>query len=231
MSIESLTRYELQDGIAVITMDDGKVNAMSTAMQQSIHRSLDQAEADQAIVVLAGRQEIFSAGFDLKTIAAGGDAAIEMLRGGFQLAERLLAFPLPTIAACPGHAIAMGVFLFQCLDLRIAVEGNYRLTANEVAIGMSVPYSALEILRLRLTPSAFNRATVLAEVFTPAQGLSCGLVDRVVEREALLTTAREAAEQYKTLSRGAHANTKLRLREHSLAAIRAGVEKDFPLHR
>jgi enoyl-CoA hydratase len=227
MTTNSLSTYQLTDGVAVITMDDGKVNAMSSALQQSIHASLDQAEADKAVVVLAGRQEIFSAGFDLKTIAAGGDAAVEMLRGGFQLAERLLSFPLPTIAACPGHAIAMGVFILQSVDFRIAVDGNYRLTANEVAIGMTVPYSALEILRLRLTPSAVHRAATLAEAFSPQEGLACGLVDRVVERDALMATAMEVANRFKTLNFGAHAATKRRLRENSLVAFRAGVEREF----
>ena len=52
------------------------------------------------------------------------------------LSERLLAFPTPVVIACPGHAIAMGLFLLLSGDLRIGAEGRFKLVANEVAIGM-----------------------------------------------------------------------------------------------
>src|SRR4051812_25889383 len=97
-----------RDGVATITMDDGKVNALSLPMQSQLGAALDRALAtDAAAVVLAGRPGVFSAGFDLPTLQAGGEDAIAMLQGGFVLAERLLTFPRPVIVACPGHVIAM----------------------------------------------------------------------------------------------------------------------------
>ena len=92
-------------------MDDGKVNVMSSAMQAELHAALDRAEADGAVVVLTGRPGVFSAGFDLTVLRAGGDEAPAMVRGGFELAYRVLSFPLPVVVACTGHAIAMGTFL------------------------------------------------------------------------------------------------------------------------
>ena len=73
-----IVTYVLTDGVAVITMDDGKANAMSLALQEAIHAALDQAERDAAPVVLAGRPGILSAGFDLKTLAASGQPAVDM---------------------------------------------------------------------------------------------------------------------------------------------------------
>ena len=75
----TLVTYALTDGVAVITMDDGKANAMSSALQQEIHAALDQAESAGVPVVLTGRAGILSAGFDLKTLAAGGQGAVDML--------------------------------------------------------------------------------------------------------------------------------------------------------
>ena len=218
--------YALTDGVAIITMDDGKANAMSLAVQLGIHAALDQAEKDGAPVVLTGRAGILSAGFDLKTLAAGGQGAIEMLNGGIELAIRLLSFPNPVIIACPGHAIAMGVFVLLSADYRIGIKGNYRYTANEVAIGMTMPFSTIEILRQRVTPAALTRSVLLAEVFTPDNAVETGFLDLVVEEAELMPTAIAFAKSTSALNAGAHAASKKRLRADVLAAIRDGLAKD-----
>ena len=218
--------YALTDGVAIITMDDGKANAMSLAVQQGIHAALDQAEKDGAPVVLTGRAGILSAGFDLKTLAAGGQGAIEMLNGGIELAIRLLSFPNPVVIACPGHAIAMGVFVLLSADYRIGIKGNYRYTANEVAIGMTMPFSTIEILRQRVTPAALTRSVLLAEVFTPDNAVETGFLDLVVEEAELMPTAIAFAKSTSALNAGAHAASKKRLRADVLAAIRDGLAKD-----
>jgi len=74
--VTDLLSYELNDSIATITLDDGKVNILSPQMLSDINGALDRAEADNAIVVLAGRPGVFSAGFDLKLLRAGGDEAL-----------------------------------------------------------------------------------------------------------------------------------------------------------
>src|SRR5262250_1341187 len=160
-------RYELEDSIATITMDDGKVNAMSLGMIAELNAALDRAQADRAVVVLVGRPGVFSAGFDLPVLRSGGADAVAMVRGGFELAERVLAFPMPVVVACTGHAVAMGVFLLLSGDYRLGAAGPYKITANEVAIGVAMPRAAVEILRQRLAPAYFNRAVTIAEPFAP----------------------------------------------------------------
>jgi len=225
--VENLANFVVSDGVAVITMDDGKANALSMLMQQSVNAALDEAEKVKLPVVLTGRSGILSAGFDLKTLSAGGQPAIEMLNGGIELAIRLLGFPSPVVIACPGHAIAMGVFLLQSCDYRIGVAGNYKYLANEVAIGMTMPYSTIEILRQRLTPAALSRAVLLAETFTPDNGVEPGFVDRVVATEAeLMPAALEFAKSTSALNAAAHSASKKRLRADSLEAIHVGLTKD-----
>ena len=133
----SLVRYDFDGSVARITMDDGKVNVLSQEMLAELNEALGRAEADAAIVALAGRAGVFSAGFDLKVLRAGGPNARTMLRAGFELAERMLSFPMPVVIACTGHAVAMGVFLVLSGDYRIGVTGRYKITANEVAIGLT----------------------------------------------------------------------------------------------
>ena len=222
----TLVTYALTDGVAVITMDDGKANAMSSALQAEIHAALDQAESAGVPVVLTGRAGILSAGFDLKTLAAGGQGAVDMLNGGLELAIRLLSFPTPVVIACGGHAIAMGVFILLSSDYRIGIKGNYRYTANEVAIGMTMPYSTIEILRQRVTPAALTRSVLLAEVFTPDNAVETGFLDLVVDEADLMPTAIAFAKSTLSLNAGAHAASKKRLRAGVLDAIREGLVKD-----
>lgn len=219
--------YRLADGIAEVVMDDGKANVISPAMIAELHAAFDRAEADRAVVVLSGRPGVFSGGFDLNVLRAGSDESIAMVRGGFELAERVLSFPLPVVVACTGHAVAMGVFLLLSGDYRIGAGGPYRITANEVAIGLTMPLAAVEILRQRLAPSYFNRAVMIAEPFSPETAVAAGFLDRVVEPEDVLASARAIAEGLRGLDMSAHAATKLRARQQTLQAIRAGIEADF----
>src|SRR5262245_34061430 len=102
--MQPLVAYRLEDSIAAITMDDGKLNVMSLRMLTELNAALDRAAADRAVVLLGGREGVFSAGFDLLVLRAGGSEAIAMVHAGFELAERLLSFPLPVAIACSGHA-------------------------------------------------------------------------------------------------------------------------------
>ena len=218
--------YELEDAVATITLDDGKVNVLSPAMLADIGAALDRAEADHAVVVLAGREGIFSAGFDLTVLRGGGPDAVEMLRGGFELAERLLGFPTPVVMACTGHAVAMAVFVLLSGDYRVGTAGPYRITANEVAIGLTMPHTAIELCRQRLTPAAFTRAVLLAEVFSPEEAVVGGFLDAVVPNAR--ETARQHAAALAGLDLAAHAGSKRRLRASTLQAIRAAIETDLP---
>jgi enoyl-CoA hydratase len=225
--MDALVTYQLADGIATIAMDDGKVNVMSNAMQAEVNAALDRAIDDGAIVVLEGRDGVFSAGFDLPTLRGGSDDGWRMVRGGFELAHRVLGFPLPVVIACTGHAIAMGTFFLLSGDYRIGAQGPYKLVANEVAIGLTLPRVAIEILRQRLTPAAFNRAAMLAEPFSPDDAVGAGFLDRVVAPAEVRAAARSAAAQFATLDLGAHAGTKAAAREGVLAAMQASIESEY----
>jgi enoyl-CoA hydratase len=229
--MSTIVGYQLESSIATITMDDGKVNAMSLRMLTEMNAALDRAEADRAVVVLAGRTGVFSAGFDLPVLRAGGSEAATMVRAGFELAERVLAFPTPVIVACTGHAVAMGVFLLLSGDYRLGADGPFKITANEVAIGLTMPRAAIEILRQRLAPAYFNRAVTIAEPFSPTNGVDAGFLDRVVQAAELQDAARSIAMQVSALDMVAHQASKLRARAATLAAVRAGIDADFAAFR
>ena len=215
----STVNYELNESVATIALDDGKVNVLGPAMQTAINEALDRAEKDDAkAVVLAGNQRVFSGGFDLSVFQSGdAKAALGMLAGGFELSVRCLTLPVPVIMAATGPAIAMGSFLLLSGDHRIGAPKS-RCQAIEVAIGMTIPISAIEIMRMRLTPAAFHRGVSMASTFVGDEAIAAVDADKVLGRAQEVAT--EAAA---TLHAGAHLASKLKARESALAAIRAGI--------
>ncbi|MDB4974284.1 MAG: crotonase/enoyl-CoA hydratase family protein [Myxococcaceae bacterium] len=224
--MSALVSYRLEGPIATLTLDDGKRNALSLAMLSELDAALDRAAADDALVILTGREGVLSAGFDLGVLKKGGADAFQMLHAGFALPEKILSHRRPVIVACTGHAIAMGVFIVLSADYRIGVAGPYKYAANEVAIGLTMPRVAIEVCRQRLTPAHFNRAVLLAEVYDPEGAREAGFLDRVVPAGELLDSAHELAAELLKLDAKAHAASKLRMRAELLAAIRAGSALD-----
>lgn len=227
MTMAELATYELEGRIATITIDDGKVNALSIPMLQRLHAALDQAERDGAVVVLTGRENYFSAGFDLKVFSDRPEQLIEMLTLGATLAERVLSFPTPVIAACSGHAVAAGTFVPLAADLRIGVAGPFQVGLNEVRIGLTVPWFVIELARQRLDPAHFDRAVVNATMYSPDEAVGAGFLDRVVAADELREVSLEAATELAALDPTAHAATKLRARAAALKALRSAIEAEL----
>jgi enoyl-CoA hydratase len=222
-----LATYELDGRIATIAIDDGKVNAFSIEMLEAIHACLDRAEEDEAVVVLTGREGYFSAGFDLKVFSKQPQRVVEMLTLGARLSERVLSFPTPLLVACSGHAIAAGTFPALAADFRIGVEGPFKLGLNEVKIGLTVPLFVVELARQRLSPAEFNRALLTANLYSPGEAVTAGILDRVVPPDELEVASREVAEELAGLDIAAHTATKLRVRDSALKALRSGIEAEL----
>lgn len=226
MSQESVS-YRREGGVGLVTMDDGKVNAMSRRRIAEVEATLNRAEADGGPVVLMGRPGVFCGGFDLEVMRSAGLETLRMLRSGFLLCARLLEHPYPVVIACSGHAIALGSFLLLSADVRVGAAGPFTVRANEVAIGLTLPRAAVAICRQRLAPAHFQRATLLSESYTPAASVAAGFLDWVVEPDALRERALEHAQSLVGLDMEAHAQTKRRVRADDLRAIRRGLAADL----
>ena len=214
--------YQLKDHVATLAIDDGKVNVVSSAFSAAVNEALDRAESDAAgAVVLRGREGVFSAGFDLEEFKKGVAAGQLMATRGIELAIRLYSFPLPVIAACTGHSIAMGAFLLLACDTRIGVRGDYKISTPESAINMDIPAVLMALVRARLSPRFLTRAAVQAEVFNPDLAAEAGFLDEVVEPAELDSRVAEVAAGLAQLPRENYANNKLYVRRDSLAIMRS----------
>ena len=220
-------QYSLEGNVATICIDDGKRNALSPDVLRGLYAALDRAESDRASVVLTGRESVFSAGFDLNVMKRGGTKAIGMLRSGYALTARVMAYPHPVIAACNGHAIAMGVFLMLSADYVIGCRGDFRISANEVALGLTMPRVAAAMLKHRLDPAAYQRAVTLSEEFDPESALGAGFLDELVDPDELAARAGTLAGKFQALDARAHAASKRRIRAALVRKIRFGLPLDL----
>ncbi|WP_331695212.1 crotonase/enoyl-CoA hydratase family protein [Pseudomonas sp. ZY71] len=224
--MSELISYHLEDGIATLTLSNGKVNAISPDVIAAFNAALDQAVTDRAIVIITGQPGILSGGYDLKVMTAGPKEAVALVTAGSTLARRLLSHPFPVIVACPGHAVAKGAFILLSADYRIGVDGPFSIGLNEVQIGMTMHNAGIELARDRLRRSAFHRSVINGEMFDPKSAVDAGFLDKVVSAEELQGAALAAARQLKKINMLAHKNTKLKVRKALLEALDNAIIQD-----
>ncbi|GLK88967.1 crotonase/enoyl-CoA hydratase family protein [Pseudomonas turukhanskensis] len=224
--MSDLISYQLDDGIATLTLSNGKVNAISPDVIAAFNAALDRAEQDRAVVIITGQPGILSGGYDLKVMTSGPENAINLVAAGSTLARRMLSHPFPIIVACGGHAVAKGAFILLSADYRIGVEGPFSIGLNEVQIGMTMHHVGIELARDRLRKAAFHRSVINGEMFNPQTAVDAGFLDTVVAAEQLLPTAIAAAQQLKKINMKAHKNTKLKVRKALLETLDWAIEED-----
>jgi len=219
--------YALDDRVAVVTLDDGKANALSPATITAVHDALDRAEREAAAVLLIGRAGRFSAGFDLTVMTGGIDGLRGLVKGGAELLLRLYLFPQPVVAACTGHALAAGALLLLAADARVGARGPFKIGLNEVAIQLTLPVFAMELARDRLTTRWFTAAVTQARVFDPEGAREAGYLDSLAAPEELRASALVQARQLAALPNRAFRETKRRERGATVDRIRATLDADI----
>jgi enoyl-CoA hydratase len=224
--MSELISYHLEDGIATLTLSNGKVNAISPDVIAAFNAALDKAVTDRAVVIITGTPGILSGGYDLKVMTSGPKEAVALVTAGSTLSRRLLSHPFPVIVACPGHAVAQGAFLLLSADYRIGVDGPFSIGLNEVQFGMTMHHAGIEIARDRLRKSAFHRSVINGEMFNPQSAVDAGFLDVVVSAEELQGAALAAARQLKKINMTAHKNTKLKVRKALLDTLDNAIIQD-----
>jgi enoyl-CoA hydratase len=221
--------YELDDGLGRITLDDGKVNAMALPFFEALNAALDRAERESpGAVLIAGRPGAFSAGLNLKVLPTLPPDELRRTMVAFgRTMLRVFTFPLPTVAALSGHAIAGGAMLAFACDLRIAADGPFRLHLNEVAIALPLPTWAIMLAQAAIPTRWHTEAILHARPYAPAEALERGIVDAVVPADRLLERARAAAAPLAALDQAAYATSKARHRAMAVEWALARLESEL----
>jgi enoyl-CoA hydratase len=218
--------YQSEANFVVITIKNGKANAISHEVIHGLNRSLDKAQEENKVVILTGQNGIFSAGFDLKVMTKSSESAKELVIKGSKLSLRMLSFPQPIIVLCSGHAIAKGAFLLLSSDYRIGVAGDFKIGLNEVMIGMTMHHAGIAIAKARLSEVYLNRSVNNAEIYNPKEAIKAGFLDMIVPEKELLSTAIKVAEIFSKLNKKAHFETKLKVRKTHLKDLEKAIDLD-----
>jgi enoyl-CoA hydratase len=222
----TLTR---QGRIAVLTLDDGKANALRGGNIAALWNALGELEASDArALVLAGRPGYFSAGLDYKTLptltTAERSRVLSLL--GFMLL-RLLTFPRPVVAAVTGHALAGGALLALASDVRVGPEGDYRFGITEVAIGLAMPTFGVEVARASLSQPLLDDMLLRGRVVPYGEARDRGVFASLHPTGEVLANAVARAEALADLSPEAYGLTKRRLRAAGAAAAEVTIDAEM----
>ena len=208
--------YTIEDEIARITMDDGKANAINWAFFEEMGEALDQTEQVGAkVLVFKGRPGFFSAGLDLKLLPT---LSLEE-RGKFSTTFartmlRIFTFPVPTIAACTGHAIAGGAMLTFACDRRFAIDGPYRIQMNETLIGIPLPKWMFLIAGTAIPSRWRTEALLHARAYDPREAREKGILHAACEDEnEMAFQVKSAIEELLKLDLPAYAASKRNTRQ------------------
>jgi enoyl-CoA hydratase len=209
------------DGIVRLRMESGKVQALDLELVADLSRALEGVPGgDTKAVVLTGTGSSFSAGVDLFRAVREGEPYIRRFLPALgRLLGDLLAFPLPLVTAINGHAVAGGALIAWCGDVRIMAAGAGRIGVPELRVGVPFPAAAVEVLRLASGGRGLQQLAYVGGTMPPEQALAAGLLDDVVDAEALEARAVRAAESLASIPRESFALTKHAIRRPFVDAL------------
>jgi enoyl-CoA hydratase/carnithine racemase len=206
---------KISDGVALVTLRYGKVNALDTDYCEAIVERFNELRGSEAkAVVLTGQGKVFSAGVDLIRLSEGGaDYIRQFLPALHKLYETVFFHPKPVIAAINGHAIAGGCVLACCADRRIMGRASGRIGVTELQVGLPFPALAFEVVRASVPARYLPEVTYSGATYDSDGALARGWIDEVAEPGELLEDAQAVAQELAALSPAAFSQTKAQIRQ------------------
>jgi enoyl-CoA hydratase len=214
----SFVRVEDRGGVSVVALDRPPANAFAPELISELRKVLRESGGARALVLTSANPKLFSAGWDLPRVSAlDRDGMTDFFESYCDLVRDVFAHPAPLVAALPGHAIAGGLIVAAAADERYAAEGPARFGLSEVALGVPLPASCLELFRFLLGGRRMERLAASAQNMAGEPAVALGLLDSLVPAADLLDFALERAAQLGRGSSAAYAEVKRRARAEALA--------------
>ena len=185
-ALVSLERRD--DGVALIRLDNGKVNSLSTALLRRLGALVAQLADDlPGSVVLTGSDRMFAAGADIAEFGGPDEAAV-VGRAFRDVLDALADLPRATVAAVTGYALGGGCELALACDFRIAAD-NATFGQPEILLGIIPGGGGTQRLARLVGPARAKDMILTGRQVKAGEALSFGLVDRVVPATEVLETA------------------------------------------
>jgi len=227
---DELVRYDVRDRVALVTIANGKANALSPDVIAQLGAALTSAEdaGEEAVgaMVITGAPGMLSGGFDLAVMRSGPAAAGRLVTDGGALFTRLLGSELPVVVGCSGHAVAAGALMLLGADERVGARGAFRIGLIETEIGLVLPGWAAELARERLSRRHLQLATVGARMYDPDGACEAGFLDAVVAPDEVAAAALAEAQRWASLPRAAYRGQVLMNRGDVLGRLAEAIAHD-----
>lgn len=207
----------VEDGVAWLTLNrPDRLNAFSPEMLTALGESLQRLGADGGVgaIVITGAGRGFCAGGDVKTMSSrasqGFEQRVEGLRRMHQLPLLLRTMPKVALAMVNGPAVGAGLGLTMACDLRIAGR-SARFGTGFAGVGYSGDFGGSWSLTRLVGTAKARELYLLGDIIDAAAALAIGLVNRVVEDEALQQETAALARRIAEGPRVAHGYMKRNL--------------------
>lgn len=194
-------RHEVEEGIAVVTLDRPPVNVLNIPMLQALEITLEILAADHKVraLILGAGGKLFSAGVDVADHTP--EKVGEMIPLFDRVCLALTQFPAPTIAAVQGHALGGGCELVLCCDLAVMAE-EAKIGQPEIQLAAFAPIAALRLRQL-VGYRAAAEIMYTGENLSAERALAIDLVNAVLPADEVEAWANEKAAKIASLSRTA----------------------------
>ena len=215
---------QIHGEIALVSINRPPANAMDLELLGELEGNLDFVEKPAGLII-TGVGACFCAGLDLRVVPKYAAAQQRQLVASLnRLFTRIYDLPFPTVAAVNGHALAGGFFLALACDVRVGVKKDYQLGLPEVRVGVPYPEAAMRLAQAELSPATARQLVLSGDPISPDEAVALGVLDQLVEEDALVTVALEQARSRALLAAEIYARTKQQLREPALCDMRRIVE-------
>ncbi|MBU7010224.1 MAG: enoyl-CoA hydratase/isomerase family protein [Theionarchaea archaeon] len=197
--------------VAIVTLTHGITNPINLQLVTELKESLQKVKNSHArsIVLTSSNNKFFSIGLDIPSLYTLSEENFTHFYKAFNRAcVDLYTFPLPTIAAITGHAVAGGCILAMCCDYRFISGGHKLMGLNELKLGVPIPYPAHCILQHIVGARTARDIMDTGEFYPPEQLLEMGLIDCVLPLKDVLPKSIEKARVLSSLPQKAFAMTK-----------------------
>jgi enoyl-CoA hydratase/carnithine racemase len=187
----------IENNVIVFEWDHGPMNTIALDTLRSLDETLLELEQNDDLLgmILTGRGKLFSSGFDLPMFLGfqGIDDVIAFFRTEEAILARLFACSKPVISAINGHCVAAGLIYSLGADYRIVSNhSKIKIGMSEIKIGLPLSIAQSEVVRFGLdSDTLFRDVMYFGPMFDPQSAKERGIVDEVVDLDALLPRAKE----------------------------------------
>ncbi len=217
-------QINIQDQLAVITLDRGRANPVNLEMLTELITAVKDIEANNEVggLIITGKEGFFSAGIDLMEVYNYDERQSKDFWTNFLLMQAtLVAFKKPYVAAITGHSPAGGCIIAMGADYRVMANGPFIIGLNEIPVGIIVPDAVFHLYSFWIGKRKAYQYLLEGKLLNVNEALTDGLIDTIAEPTEVLPLAEQKVRGYMKMNAATWSQSKQNLRKELLGHVQA----------